>query len=225
VKFAFLHSLAALFASAKLEGPWGIAYAPTASTRAVPTIVFLHGMWPSPEESCATFARSASAFGILVCPRGNSLFDGGTMWTGTSAEAELAIRSALDAAVALVPHGLETEHDGTLIGYSNGAYFAEQVAYAQPGRWTGLILLSMKLELDPERLRTAGVRRVLLGAGEYDTVREAMQASADALVAAGIETHFVSLGAVAHQLPPDIDAIMCASIAWVRKRDQGLCRK
>ena len=59
--------------------------------------------------------------------------------------------------------------------------------------WSGLVLLSMKLDLDAARLREAGVRRVVLAAGDRDDTRGPMEALARSLEQGGLEARFTSL--------------------------------
>lgn len=173
-------------------------------------------MWGSPEEQCGVFEQGATPYGFLVCPRGNSPFEGGLMWTGTFADAEKQIRPALAAAEALAPGKMDRAGGGTLIGYSNGAYFALEVACAERGKWPGLILLSMKLRVDAGRMRAAGVRRVLLAAGDRDGARASMEQTAEQLEAGGVEARFMSLGPGGHPLPADMADRMVEAIRWVR---------
>ncbi|HLK41468.1 MAG TPA: hypothetical protein VKU41_32185 [Polyangiaceae bacterium] len=218
-------SVALLLAQTFAHGAWGVAFSPPDPARDRPAIVFLHGMWAGPEEACPPLRNAALPFGFLVCPRANTPFgDGGTMWTGTSVEAARSIGVALDA-VAAAGGGasLRRDRDGTLVGYSNGAYFAAEVAGAERGRWPGLVLLSMKLDLDPARLRAAGVRRVALAAGDADDTRTSMDAQAKRLNDAGLEARFASLGPGGHPLPADIGPRLCALIAWVRRDDAARC--
>ncbi len=212
-------------AASQTHGAWGVAYAPgdSSGARSAPAIVYLHGMWASPEDSCGRFARAAAPFGFLVCPRANAPFSGGRMWTGTYASVAPGVHAALDAAAHLAPGRLNRSGDGTLIGYSNGAYFAVEIACAEQGRWTGLILLSMRLRLDVARLRSAGVQRVLLGAGERDGARAGMQAMEGPLRAGGLLARFVSLGPGGHEFPADMDERMCDAVAWVRGADPAVC--
>jgi predicted esterase len=234
VPFAWL----ALAAAARMTGPWGVAYPSSATAlasdasdgEAEPAIVFLHGMWAGPEEACGAFEQGAAPFGVLVCPRGNAPRGEGRMWAGTYADAARSIQAALRAtaaAIATTAGGtrarLDASHDGTLIGYSNGAYFAAEVAMAEPGRWTGLVLLSMKLDLDAARLKNAGIRRVVLAAAEKDGARASMVESAARLTESGLTTRFLSLGPGGHELPSDIAARMCEAIAWVRAQPESAC--
>jgi predicted esterase len=218
----------ALRASPRAQGDWGVAYAPEDRATRQPAIVFLHGMWASPEDSCEPFESAATPFGFLVCPRANApMGDAGPgymMWSGGYADAARSIHAALDAADALAP-GKRAAQGGTLIGFSNGAYFAAEVACSEPGRWSGLVLLSMKLDLDRARLAGAGVTRVLLAAGERDEARTSMQDLAARLNehrpgerdgGGALEARYMSLGDVGHAFPSDMGTRMCAAIAWVR---------
>jgi predicted esterase len=211
-----LPGAAALFGALRAHGGWGVAYPPSDASEARPAIVFLHGMWSSPEDACATFEPAASPHGFLVCPRGNAPLGEGKMWAGTYASVAPNVHAALDAAAGLVPGKLDRSGGGTLMGYSNGAYFAAEIALHEPGRWTGLVLLSMHLELDASRLRAAGVRRVVFAAGDKDMASAGMKTLAEALDAAGLPSRFVSLGAGGHELPRDLDARMIEPVAWVR---------
>jgi predicted esterase len=212
-----------LFASAHARGSWGVAYAPSDPSAPRPAIVYLHGMWASPEDSCPYFERASTSFGFLVCPRGNAPLGEGRMWSGTYATVAPSVHAALRAAEALAPGRLDTTGGGTLVGYSNGAYFAVEVAEAEPGKWTGLVLLSMRLELDAARLRRAGVRRIVLAAGDRDAARASMRTLSARTDAAGLPTRFMSLGPGGHELPSDMDARMCSAIAWVRETDTAAC--
>lgn len=219
---SFACALPWLLAAPRIHGAWGVAYPPTDTSEARPAIVFLHGMWASPEDSCGFFERSAMAFGFLVCPRGNAPLGDGKMWTGSYATVAPNVHAALDAAAKL--GALDRSGHGTLIGYSNGAYFAVEIAQAELGKWTGLVLLSMRLELDVVRLRAAGVRRVVLAAGDKDAARDSMKALAERTAAAGLPARFIGLGPGGHELPSDMDARMCDAIAWAREADPAPCR-
>ena len=206
--------------TASAHGAWGVAYAPADPSTPRPPIVFLHGMWAGPEDSCGYFERAATRYGFLVCPRGNAPNGEGRMWSGNYASVAPSVHAALRAAEALAPGKLDRAGGGTLIGYSNGAYFAVEVARSEPGKWTGLVLLSMRVELDASALRAAGIRRIVLAAGERDGARKSMQALAEQTNAAGLSTRFMSLGPGGHEFPPDIAAKMCVAVAWARERER-----
>ncbi len=210
-----------LLGSTRLAGAWGVAYPPADATAPHAPIVYLHGMWATPEDSCPLLEHAATARGFLVCPRGNSPSEPeGRMWTGTYASVAPSVHAALAIASALSPGTLDRSAGGTLVGYSNGAYFAAEIAMHEPGRWTGLVLLSMRLDLDADRLRAAGVHRVVLAAGDRDGAVAAMRAQAERLSAAGLPARFMSLGDVGHDLPvpPGIDGVLAEALAWVAQK-------
>jgi predicted esterase len=207
-----------LLGSTRLTGAWGVAYPPADKDTPRAPIVYLHGMWATPEDSCPLLAHAATARGFLVCPRGNSPSPGeGRMWTGTYATVAPSVHSALATASALSPGALDGHASGTLVGYSNGAYFAAEIAMHEPGRWKGLVLISMRLDLDADKLSASGVRRVVLAAGDKDGASDAMRAQADRLSASGLPARFMSLGNVGHELPvpPGTDATLAEALAWV----------
>ncbi|MDP9000169.1 MAG: hypothetical protein M3O46_08665 [Myxococcota bacterium] len=219
----FAWTVGALLASLRAQGPWGVAYAPADVSVPRPAIVYLHGMWASPEDSCGYFARASTCFGFLVCPRGNAPLGDGRMWAGSYGSVAPSVHAALHAAEVVAPGKLDRSGDGTLVGYSNGAYFAVQIAESEPRKWTGLVLLDMHLVIDAARLRASGVRRIVLAAGDRDAARASMQALAERVDAQGLPTRFMSLGGVGHQFPDDMEARMCVAIAWVREADPSVC--
>ena len=162
------------------------------------------------------FEAAAAPWGFLVCPRGNAPMtdgSGGKMWRGTYWSAAPSVHAAIDAAGAL---GKVAPTDGTLVGYSNGAYFAAEIATHEPGRWSGLVLLSMHLDLDAAALRAAGVQRVVLAAGDADMAAPWMKQLSAKLDAASLASRFVSLGPGGHELPADLGARLVEPFAWVR---------
>jgi hypothetical protein len=84
--------------------------------------------------------------------------------------------------------------------------------------------LSIHVDLDVPRLRAAGVRRIVLAAGEKDGARASLQALADRADAAALPTRFTSLGPGGHEFPSDMSARMCDAVAWVRGADPAVCR-
>jgi predicted esterase len=199
----------------RAEGAWGIAVAPADVSSPRPLLVYLHGMWASPEDSCPFFERASSTRGFLVCPRGTTKLAYGGTWTGPFAAVRARVDDATTHADALAP-GAAAQTDGTLLGFSIGAKTAVDIALAEPGRWIGLVLMSMDLHLDAPKLAAAGVKRIVLAAADDDGARLSMQRTTTALVAAGCDARFVSLGRVGHHFPKDMDTKMVEAVAWVR---------
>jgi predicted esterase len=193
----------------RIEKSWGIAFVAGKNP-----ILYLHGMWASPEDSCSYFERAATKLdGLLICPRGNRPAFRGGAWGGTLAEK----RKSLDAARAELD--VPATASGTLLGFSSGAAFAVELALAEPGKWTGLVLMSMKMDPRAKQLKAAGVRRVVFAAGELDGSYPAMVAATKSANSVGLEAKFVTLGKVGHHFAVDMDDRMAEAITWVQSAD------
>lgn len=192
------------------EGTFGIVVVPP--TPEAPVLLYLHGMWASPEDSCSFFERAA-AEAALVCPRGNAPAEKGGAWRGAFVEKKRAIDAALDVARSA---GTLAARNGIAMGFSSGAALALELALSEPGRWSGLVLMSMKLHLDPTKLKSAGVQRVALAAGELDGTHGALLAQEKSLRAAGVDARFFTLGKVGHHFATDMETRMVEVLAWVR---------
>lgn len=165
--------------------------------------MYFHGMGASPEDSCPFFELAAKqAHALLLCPRGNA---GARAWQGAFNER----RRSFDEAMKSVP----SHAPGTLIGFSIGARMALDVALAEPGKWPSLILMAQKMTIDDKVLDAAGVRRVVLAAGELDGSFATMKVQAERL---GARARFVSLGKVGHHFAVDMDTRMAEAVAWVQ---------
>jgi predicted esterase len=172
-----------------------------------------------PIELCEGWNQGGRPHGFLVCPAGNtaSTEPGEAFDWGGSPEDRLAALDAQLAAVETV-YGplLDHEKGDVVVGFSRGAFLARDLVYARPGRFHGMILLGAAVRLDPERLRDAGVKRVLLASGDLDDARKTMVHTAAFLPARGVEARFVSLGPIYHKLPADLGRVMREALRWVR---------
>jgi predicted esterase len=181
-----------------------------------PLVFMLHGMCGEPRSTCDFWSPGARHASWLVCPRGNVACGEDFDWRGDGEEkarhldaAGGAVRARFGALVA--PPG-----DDILVGFSRGAFVARDVAYARPGRYRGLVLIGAALSPDPERLRAAGIVRVVLASGDKDGARGAMIQATARLLRGGVEARFVSTGPIYHQLPENLEAILGPALAWVR---------
>jgi predicted esterase len=222
------HRLVLPAARADIDGEAGLvhAYPPlvasaTLAAAAVapgpfPLVLMLHGMCGEPRSVCEHWSEGGRHGSWLVCPRGNVPCGEDFDWRGDGEEkarhldaAAASVRARFGALVA--PAG-----DDVLIGFSRGAFVARDVAYARPGRYRGLILIGAALSPDPERLRAAGIARVVLASGDHDGARPTMIQATAKLIRAGVDARFVSTGPIYHQLPANLDEILAPAIAWIR---------
>ncbi|HKQ70690.1 MAG TPA: hypothetical protein VJT73_15195 [Polyangiaceae bacterium] len=197
-----------------------LVYAPAlANGERKPVIAMLHGMCDTPENECSAFQSAATSAGFLVCPRANgSCNNGGAIWRGSPEVKRALIDASFEAISTEFGLAAETDRDATLIGFSQGAYLALDVVNRGAGPWSNLILIGASVEPDARALRRAGIRRVLLAAGDFDGARPTMQRTARRLARAGFEAKFSSLGPVGHQFAFDMDAWMKDALAWVRQQ-------
>jgi predicted esterase len=192
-------------------------YPPGAPSLAAPLTVVLHGRDMDPVDMCEAWSDQGRARSWLVCPAGNGSEREDFDWTGPTEDRVAALDTQLAAVDAL--YGPLVDHAGgdVLVGFSRGGFLARDLVYARPGHFRGLILLGAAVRLDAERLRAAGVRRVLLAAGDWDDARSTMVLTAARLAARGIAARFVGLGAIGHVLPADLGRVMKDALSWVRE--------
>ncbi|MFT3776601.1 MAG: hypothetical protein QM820_65515 [Minicystis sp.] len=194
-------------------------YPPRTQATASPVTLALHGRDQDPIDLCEAWNDVGREGSWLACPAGNApseseeAFD----WRGPT-EDRIAALDAQMAAIdgvygSLVDHG----RGDVLVGFSRGAFLARDLAYARPGKFRGMVLLGAAVKLDADRLKAAGIRRVVLAAGDLDDARATMVHTADKLTARGIAARFIGLGPIHHALPPDLGRVMRDALAWVRE--------
>jgi len=194
-----------------------LAYPPQrsrASARAtrVTRVVYLHGVHGKAENGCPWLRTGASELGWLVCPEANERLANGTFsWAGSVSDVRAVVARAEHA---IVNEGAEPDAPGVLVGFSQGAYVALDLVRAEPGRWGGLVLLGAEIEPNAASLRSAGVSRVALLAGDLDGSSASVKRAAVRRHRGGIAATFKSLGRVGHTyVGEDRDALHDA-IVW-----------
>jgi predicted esterase len=182
-----------------------------------PVIVFLHGMCDTPENECGMLHAGVERTGFLVCPRANgSCNNGGAIWRGSPESKRSLVDQSLAALSAEYAGAARTDRDVTLVGFSQGAYLALDMVAREKGPWSSLVLMSASVKPDARVLEKAGIRRVLLAAGDFDGARPAMQRAVEQLVADGFDARWKSMGPVGHQFAADMNAWMGDALEWVR---------
>lgn len=202
-------------------------YPPFANEGTAPFVVVLHATCMQPSSVCDWFGNAGRDVGWLVCPSGNSTCAGEPDWNGPPKEKAAFLQRAIDEVDEALPTFVDAR-PGVLIGWSRGAFAARDILYeslTDPAvaslsrRFRGLVLLAAHVTPDVEKLRAAGITRVVMGAGLYDGSKPTMTAAVESLRAAGMEARFVSLGNIAHVWPPDFEARMAEPIAWAAGLD------
>jgi dienelactone hydrolase len=186
---------------------------PASSDAARATFVYLHGVCGLTTNGCGHFA---AAPGWLVCPQANATCaNGGSSWGGSVEDKIASVDRALDAAHVRWPESARAPV--VLVGFSQGAYVAMDIARAQPGRYAGLLLLGADTGGGAlSRLRAAGVPRVALVCGAYDMMFPKMRDTPRALAPFGVSARFASLGRVGHTyVGEESDEVLTSMLAWL----------
>jgi predicted esterase len=214
---ALVACISLLFSTHLEAGPldaMAVRIAPADRTVKKPLFVFLHGMCEDAANVCPKYGAAVSSRGWLVCPRATVACKGGGA-TWTKGDREPNVIYGIESAMLAEPGKIDTS-GGTLIGWSLGAAVALDLATRQTGWWKGLVLVSsMTIEPDVDALRAAGIRRVVLAAGDLDASRPHMLEVERRLRAEGMETRWVSLGKVGHVYPNDLATRMGPALGWV----------
>jgi poly(3-hydroxybutyrate) depolymerase len=202
------------------QGNATVVYPPKDATAPRPLVVYLHGRCGLARNGCGYFRAGAEALGWLVCPQANAeCAGGGSSWGGPFDERSAHVHRAVAGVTADFPGRIDIDAPGVLVGFSQGAWLAIDLAIREPGRWTGLFLIGADVDPKPSDLRVAGVRRVVLAAGRNDGAYPAMAAEAHRLVASGIDARFTSLGLVGHTYAAEHEEVLATSLAWAAERD------
>jgi pimeloyl-ACP methyl ester carboxylesterase len=177
-------------------------------------------MCSEPERACRHFASTVTQGGWLLCPRARQRCDGGgSTWPQRGFDRQ--IEAGIERVRERYPGELDDERR-TLIGFSLGAFRALDLAHDARGRYPRVILIGARIYPDAERLRAAGVERLLLAAGDWDMMRGHMEGRTRALVRRGFPAAFQRYGAVGHAFPADFPRLLQRGLAWIGGDDGAL---
>jgi len=202
----------------RAEGEALLAFPPSRTAARAPlSVVFLHGARGRAANGCPAFRSGASELGWLVCPEAiEAQPDGSWSWGADVFQQRPVVARALAAAHA---EGASKE-PGVALGFSQGSYVALDLVKASFASFRGLVLLGAELHPNVKTLRDAGVKRVALGAGRYDTIPYAsLQEEAVRMENEGLEARFYDLGKVGHTYVVDDPAVLRDAIAWAGGKD------
>jgi len=200
------------------EAPAGKAfvYPPKGESDAArPVTVMLHGMCGAPQSACAPFVDVATSRGWLVCPRAEDACGGGTRWRLHGPDDERLVEASVRAAVRDHPGRVDAGAPRVIVGFSLGGIAAVQIAQGTTGQYVGLVVVASLVHPDATALKKAGVKRVVLAAGDLDMTSAPLQEDARTLAAQGVATRFVSLGKFGHGYPADMEERMREPMRWV----------
>jgi pimeloyl-ACP methyl ester carboxylesterase len=178
-------------------------------------IVFLHGMCGHGLGYAQAFQFSASKKGWLIAPQGDVLCGKGpwAKWSKDLVTLDARIESAFRAV------GLDGPlEDVLVIGYSQGATRAEELARKWPERYTRLILMGAPQVASPRGL--GHLRGAVLMAGERDR-KDLMRAGMQSLKRAGIPATFQIIPEATHgAMGPVPEKTMGEALDWLWENER-----
>lgn len=172
-------------------------------------LVFLHGMCGHGQGYAQAFQWNAAKKGTLIAPQGDVSCGGVfSKWSMDIA--------ALDARILEAFRALGDANDSaeiTIMGMSQGADRAVQLAKRFPERYTRLISMAAPSTAPAAQLKQ--LRGAVMMAGERDR-RDLMQASARALTASGVRATFMLIPQAGHgAMGPTPEQTMGAALDWL----------
>lgn len=183
-------------------------YKPRSKSRR-PIVMYLHGRGGNAFEDCRKWARVARQFGWIVCPQGPTAGDGGGRTWNNDAETATRIIDATVTALREKYKGRVRARGNILIGFSEGAFIAQQVGLRDPVRWNRWLILAANDQywfgdapglLEQNR---AKIRRVYLFTGENDQVAENTKRAGELLKTARIPVRVKIVPGLGHEVPAD----------------------
>ena len=180
-----------------------------------PVTVLLHGMCGHPQSACGPFVDVSTSRGWLVCPRGEDACGGGTRWRLRGPDDAKLVEASVSAVASEHAGEVDVAAPRVLVGFSLGGIAAVQIAQASSGTYAGLVVIASQVHPDAAALRKAGVKRVVLAAGDLDMTSAPLQQDARTLASQGMPTRFVSLGKFGHGYPADMQERMREPMTWV----------
>lgn len=190
-----------------------LAFPPRAPSPSRPlTVVYLHGIHGRAENGCPWLREGASELGWLVCPGANEPLANGTFsWAGTAADQRNVVARAERAAQA---QGADPERATVLVGFSQGAFVALDLATRHLGHYGGLVLIGANVAPSRATLEASGVERIVLAAGDLDGASGPMKRATERLRREGMDARFVSLGRIGHSYETTDKEGLRDAIVW-----------
>ena len=174
-----------------------------------PVLMYLHGRGGNPFEDCRKWARVALQFGWVVCPAGPVDRHNGEHEWANSADAGISTTNAVLVALRQKYHGRVRTKGNVLIGFSEGAFVAQQVGLREPDKWSKWLILAANDHYwfgDAPTLLAQNrkkIRRVYLFTGEFDMVAQNTVRAGEMLKKENIPVKVQLFPGLGHDVPGD----------------------
>lgn len=166
--------------------------------------IYLHGGCGFPKKRCGLFAGAVTPSDWLICPGANFKCKkpGGRSWS--LIKTNKSIENSVEMAAAAFPERVNKNSERTIIGYSQGAIVASQILQ-NDNKYKKGIIISAFISLKPSKLKN---KKVILMSGKKDMTYKYLKGYDKRLRLAGIDSKFVSLGNIGHDIPKNISEIL-----------------
>ncbi len=189
--------------------PDAFYYKPRAGKGIKPVLMYLHGRGANVMENCRNWAKVGTQFGWVVCPQGPEDRGGGARgWNNNAMAGGQIAKAVVDALRAKYKRKVQLRGN-VMIGFSEGAFVAMQVALRDPVTWNRWLILAANDQYwwgDAKQLlhdNKPKIKRVYLFTGETDEVAPNTQRVGDILKGEHITYKMKIAPGMGHEVPPD----------------------
>ena len=191
------------------SAPDAFYYKPRAGRGIKPVLMYLHGRGANVLENCRNWAKVGRRFGWVVCPQGPEDRGNGTRgWNNGAVMGGVIAKATLGALRAKYKRRVQLRGN-VMIGFSEGAFVAMQVALRDPGTWNRWLILAANDQYwlgDGRQVLHANrpkIKRVYLFTGESDEVAPNTRRVADILKGEKVRFKVKIAPGMGHEVPPD----------------------
>jgi predicted esterase len=183
-------------------------YKPHAKTQR-PVLMYLHGRGGNPKEDCRKWAQVALQFGWVVCPAGPVDRHNGEHEWANNYDAGIKITNATLAALRAKYKGRVRTKGNVLMGFSEGAFVAQQVGVHEPDKWSRWLILAASDKYwfgeAPQLIveNRKKIRKVYLFTGEFDGVAHNTVKAGEMLKKENIPVRVQLMPGLGHDVPAD----------------------
>ncbi len=190
-----------------------------------PVVMYLHGRGGHPAHDCRRWASVARRFGWLVCPSGPGTHGDGRDWANNWAAGQRVAVATVQALRKKFGRRVQL-YGNTLIGFSEGAYVAQNVGVREPRTFNRWLILAGKTTyfggpgMEELKKNSRRVKRIYLITGEQDDAVDGTRTLKDWLENAKIAVHISTPKDMGHEVALERKAGMySAALAWL---DRGV---
>ena len=187
-----------------------------------PVIMYLHGRGGNAAEDCRKWAKVATEFGWVVCPQGPEDRGAGARGGANGApQGQIVVDAVLSALHAKYKSRVRMRNN-ILMGFSEGAFIAQQVGLMDPKTWGRWLILAASDQYwmgDTAATLKAShgkLHRVFLLTGENDGVLENTIRVGDTLKDNKIPVKVKIVPGMGHEVPADrMVSLYRRPLAWL----------